>query len=68
MNWEEIYRSATLEVDPKKMPVSIADARRAIQERLSASPDIDQMERDRLEQALRSLAVLENESSAWPGI
>jgi hypothetical protein len=66
MNWEEIYRSATLEVDPKKMPVSIADSRRAIQERLSASPS-DHTERDRLEEALRSLTVLENESSAWPG-
>ena len=38
MDWKELYQQAILEPDPIKLPGRIADARRAIIERLEVTP------------------------------
>ena len=65
--WEAVCHRALLEVDGQKMPERIVAARRAIGERLRGlvgDPD-HHAERHQVEDALRALAVLEDEARNW---
>jgi hypothetical protein len=43
-SWQAAYRSAVLETNPKRLPIRINEARRAIDERLRKSIQIDSPE------------------------
>ena len=65
--WVERYRQVALEVDAQKMPERIADANRAITERLrelEGNSD-HHAERQEIETALTSLTVVEKEAQNW---
>ena len=66
-SWQEVYKSAALEVDGRKMPERISAARAAIAGRLrELEGDSDhQAERAEIEHALRALKLLTAESRDW---
>ena len=59
MDWKELYQLAILELDPIKLPERIADARRAIIERLEVTPQA--YEHQELNDALNGLRVIHRE-------
>jgi hypothetical protein len=59
--WQEAYRSAVLEADPKQLSIRVNEARRAIDERLHRPIQIDSPEHKAIEDARRGLAELEAE-------
>jgi hypothetical protein len=61
---QKLYRLATLEIDEKKIPERIFDARGAVQKRLQALDlgSNHHAEKRRLDGMLRTLSVLEAES------
>jgi hypothetical protein len=64
--WKELYELAMLEADPAKLSPLIADAHRAILERIQetlAKPV--SAERERLSDALNGLRTLRHEVSSW---
>lgn len=65
--WEDIYMRAATETDFHKVMECISAARQAIQERLLAVQNSPQHheERERIERALRALAVVEAEAKRW---
>ena len=66
-NWEASYHRTVLEVDRQRMPERIVAARQAIADRLQGlyrNPD-HHGERQKIEDALRALAVLETEVRNW---
>ena len=56
--WQVLYQDALLEFDNAKLPKRIMQARSAIRERVQENFD-DPSERQRLDDALRSLEMLE---------
>ena len=65
--WEATYHRAVLEVDRQRMPERIVAARQAISNRLqdlNGDPD-HHGERQQIEDALKALAVLEDEARTW---
>jgi hypothetical protein len=66
-SWKEQYIETILEVSGQKMPQRITETRQAISERLhNLEHDSDHhAERQQIVDALRALAVLENESQRW---
>ena len=63
-SWSEPYRDAALETDPHKRPEKIADAERAIKQRLAVAspPEMRRNEWDAIAQSLAALTVLKNEA------
>jgi len=62
MDWKELYQLAILELDPIKLPERIADARRAIAERLEVTVAKPQAyEHQELNDALNGLRVIHRE-------
>ena len=59
--WQEAYRSAVFETDPKQLSIRIYEARRAIDERLHRPIQIESPEHKAIEDARRGLAELEGE-------
>ena len=62
--WSEPYRDAALETDPHKRPEKIAEAERAIKQRLAvvSPPEMRRKEWDAIAQSLAALTVLKNEA------
>jgi hypothetical protein len=56
--WRTAYFSALFETDPAKLTLAIADARRAITERLNRPIEISRLEQEALEAARQKLATL----------
>lgn len=67
-NWQELYKSAMLELDQNRVANRIAEARRAIQHRFKLVANSPENERGELSDALNNLdsleAVVEREKSA----
>jgi hypothetical protein len=65
-DWQELYQLALLETDPAKLPPLIADAHRAILDRIQkmlAKPI--SAEQERLSDALCGLRTLRDEVNSW---
>jgi hypothetical protein len=65
-DWNELYQLAMLETDPAKLPPLIADAHKAILDRLQETltkPVSD--EHERLSDALNGLRTLRQEVNSW---
>jgi hypothetical protein len=65
-DWTELYQLAMLETDPAKLPPLIADAHRAILDRIQetlAKPI--SAEQERLSDALCGLRTLKDEVNSW---
>jgi hypothetical protein len=56
--WRTAYFSALFETDPAKLPVTIADARAAITERLNSPIEISRLEHEAIEAARQRLDTL----------
>jgi hypothetical protein len=67
-SWHTTYWSAVLETNPKQLPIRINEARRAIDERLRKSIQIDSPEHNAIEDARGGLAELEAELVERNGI
>jgi hypothetical protein len=65
--WEELYYRTVFETDPRKMPGRIADVRLAIAQRMQSLADDSNgaNERERMNQCLRRLTLLEAETWRW---
>jgi hypothetical protein len=57
-SWQPPYASAVLETDPGKMPSRIAEALKAIEERVRSHGELDEPECAAIEDARTRLAVL----------
>ena len=65
-DWKELYQLAMLETDPAKLPPLIADAHKAILDRIQetlAKPV--SAEHERLSDALSGLRTLRQEVNSW---
>jgi hypothetical protein len=65
-DWKELYQLAMLETDPAKLPPLIADAQKAILDRIQETltkPLSDETER--LSDALSGLRALRQEVNSW---
>lgn len=62
--WFEPYRSAILELDPKKLPAALEAAQNAVEGRLRELPNVGSesaKERQELEDALQNLKALKRD-------
>jgi hypothetical protein len=57
-DWLDVYRAAAMEFDRDKLPASIDEAEKAIQQRLLVLPIASSKQHRELRDALSSLAVL----------
>ena len=65
-DWKELYQLAMLETDPAKLPPLVADAHKAILDRIQETltkPLSDETER--LSDALNGLRTLRQEINSW---
>jgi hypothetical protein len=63
MNWQTTYHAAVLETDPRKIFERITSAREDINAALVAA---NPAEMEKMQQALKALAVLEVDARNWP--
>jgi len=65
-DWKELYQLAMVETDPAKLPPLIADAHRAILDRIQETLTKPiSAEHDRLSDALSGLRALRQEVNSW---
>jgi hypothetical protein len=66
LNWKELYQLAMVELDLSKLPPLIADAHRAILDRIEESlTKPNSGEHQELSDALHGLRTLRHEVNAW---